>query len=529
MLNLQDITCIHPNKDLLFDDLCLHVGKAEKIALVGNNGAGKSTLLKIIAGTLLPAAGTVFADSEPYYVPQLSEQFNEYSVAEVLNVDKKLSALTNILSGNICDDDFTVLNEDWLIEDKCRNALASWGLENVSPDQQMSSLSGGEKTKVFLAGIFIHQPEIVLMDEPSNHLDRAGRELLYDYIRQSDSTLILVSHDRELLNLVNAVYELSSRGLTFYGGNYDFYTSQKALANQAVNADIRAKEKALRKAKEIKRETAERQQRLDARGKKKQEKAGLPTILQNTLRNNAENSTSRLKGIHNEKVGSISQELSELRKELPLTDKMKFGFGDAILHTGKTLISADEINYKFRNQFIWKQPLKFQITSGERIALKGANGAGKTTLIKLLLGELRPQTGSLQSFGNAFIYVDQDYSLTGGGLTVYEQAQNFNLSGLHEHEVKIRLNRFLFSSEYWDKSCDVLSGGERMRLTLCCLTIRNQAPDMIVLDEPTNNLDIQNMEILTTAANEYQGTLLVVSHDERFLQEVNVRRIIELY
>jgi len=181
--------------------------------------------------------------------------------------------------------------------------------------QSIDPPSGGQKTKVFLAGISIHQPEIVLLDEPSNHLDKAGRQLLYDFIQTSSSTLIVVSHDRKLLNLLDLVYELSKRGITVYGGNYDFYAEQKLIETNALNQELKSTEKALRKAKEVARETAERQQKLDARGKKKKEKEAVPTISMNTLKNIAEKSTSRIKSVHAEKLGSISQELNQKNKK----------------------------------------------------------------------------------------------------------------------------------------------------------------------------------------------------------------------
>lgn len=523
MLILQDITYIHPNRDLLFADINLIINKQEKIALIGNNGVGKSTLLKILAGNLLPTNGLVKAGSKPYYVPQIFGQYNNYSVAQALQVEDKLNALKEILDGNVTDENMTLLDDDWAIEERCKEAFAHWKLEELDLAQKMETLSGGQKTKVFLAGINIHRPEIVLLDEPSNHLDQFSRNILYNYIKHTTNTLMVVSHDRALLNLLNTVCELSKRGITIYGGNYDFYAEQKSIENDALNQDLKSKEKALRKAKETEKESMERQQKLDARGKKKQEKAGVPTIFMKTLKNNAEKSTSRMKGVHAEKVGVISQELSQLRKELPDIDKMKMDFDDSGLHKGKILITAKDVNFGYGNQLLWKHALNFQITSGERIVVKGLNGSGKTTLIKMILGGLEPRLGTIDRAGVNAIYIDQDYSLIDNKLNVYEQAQQYNSGVLQEHDIKIRLNRFLFTKEYWDKPCKALSGGEKMRLMLCTLTINNQAPDIIVLDEPTNNLDIQNIEILTTAINQYKGTLIVVSHDEYFLKQINVK------
>jgi ATPase subunit of ABC transporter with duplicated ATPase domains len=527
MLFLQDASYTHPNRDLLFKDINLAINKHDKIALIGNNGSGKSTLLQILAGTLLPSHGLAKAESDPYYVPQIFGQFNDHTIAQALKIDDKIAALKQILNGHVTDENLTLLADDWNIEERCHEAFEKWHLDISDLSQKLETLSGGQKTKVFLAGLMIHNPEIVLLDEPSNHLDSVSRGILYDYIKSTATTLVVVSHDRTLLNLLNTVYELSMRGITVYGGNYDFYAEQKMIESEALNQDLKSKEKALRKAKEIERESIERQQKLDARGKKKQEKAGLPIILMNTLKNKAEKSTSHMKGVHAEKVSAISQDLSQLRASLSDKEKMKVDFDHSTLHKGKVLVTAKDINFGY-GQLLWKEPLNFQITSGDRIAIKGQNGSGKTTLIRMLLGDLQPQSGSIERANMKVVYMDQDYSLIDNNLTVYEQAQYYNSGTLQEHEVKIRLNRFLFTKEYWDKPCLALSGGEKMRLMLCSLTISNQAPDMIILDEPTNNLDIQNIEILTPAISDYQGTLLVISHDEYFLKEINVEDSITL-
>jgi len=529
MLILQNISYRHPDRNLLFDNINLTVNQHDKIALIGNNGSGKTTLLKIIAKELQPVAGQLDILSEPYFVPQIFGQYNHLTIGQALRVDNKLNALKEIFAGNLTIENYNILNDDWTIEQRCNDALKYWQLTGLDFSQKLDTISCGQKTKVFLSGISIHQPELILLDEPSNHLDFSGRQLLYDFIQSTKSTLIVVSHDRKLLNLLDKVAELSRRGITSYGGNYDFYTEQKQIENNALNQDLQSKEKSLRKAKEKERETLQRQQKLDSRGKGKQKKERTARILLNTLRNNAEKSTSKIKDVHAGKIDGITKDLQELRSSLPDLDKMKFGFDSSTLHKGKTLFKAIEINYNYNNHFIWKDKLTFQIISGERIALKGLNGSGKTTLIKIILGKLEPQTGTIYRAENKSVYIDQDYSLIDNQLKVYEQAQQFNTSGLQEHEIKIRLNRFLFGKNDWDKFCGALSGGEKMRLMLCCLTIRNQSPDIIILDEPTNNLDIQNIEILTAALNEYFGTLIVVSHDEIFLEQINTERIIDIY
>ena len=528
MLILHDISYKHPNRDLLFEKINITINDFDKVALIGNNGVGKSSLLKIISGELKPSGGQLETKVLPYYVPQVYGQFNHLSIAQALGVDRKLAALREIIGGNAAEENFTTLNEDWAIEERCREALMYWQLENMDMNQQLDSLSGGQKTKVFLAGIQLHQPDFILLDEPGNHLDFEGRQLLNDFIQTTQSTLMVVSHDRKLLNLLNTVFELSRKGVAVYGGNYDFYALQKQVETGALLSDLQSQEKELRKAKEKERETLERQQKLDSRGKKQQEKAGVAKIMMNTLRNNAEKSTAKLKYVHAEKIEGLSGELKNLRALIPAIDQMKLSINDSFLHKGKILITGQGINYSYGSKPLWTSNQDIQVTSGERIAIKGINGSGKSTLLGLIMGKMEPSSGKMVRAVFNVVNIDQEYSLISKDKTVYDQALLFNNGGLQEHEVKIRLHRFLFGKEDWDKTCRVLSGGERLRLVLCCLTILAQSPDMIVLDEPTNNLDIQNMDILINVIRDYKGTLLVVSHDEYFLQQVNIDRCIHL-
>jgi len=522
MLFVQNIKYILPNKEVLMSNINLNIHKYEKGALIGHNGSGKSTLLKLLAGKLTPTNGDINSDAEPYYIPQIFGQYNHLSVAEALNVADKINALNQILEGNGNEINMECLGDDWSVEERCREALDQWDLHRVSLNNKMGSLSGGQKTKVFLAGLHVHKPDLVLMDEPSNHLDDTSRKLLYNWIDSTKCSLLIVTHDRYLLNLLPKIIELTPDGITAYGGNYDFYLEQKNIARNALKQDIQSKEKALKKAREKERETTERQQRLDTRGKKKQEKAGVARIMINTLRNTAENSTSKLKGIHAGKIENLTQGLTDLRAGVPDADLMKFGFNASELHSGKIMIKITDANFSFNGFRLWQENINRTIYSGSRLALKGDNGSGKTTLIKIILGKLALETGEMFTATQKIVYIDQEYSLVINDLNLYDQAQKFNQSGLLELEIKMRLNRFLFGKDDWNKPCSALSGGEKMRLSLCCLTIGEQAPDVLILDEPTNNLDIQNIEILTTAVNEYQGTLLVVSHDLQFLSEINI-------
>ncbi|TCZ71754.1 ABC-F family ATP-binding cassette domain-containing protein [Flaviaesturariibacter aridisoli] len=521
MLQLQQLTYRHADGTPLFSDLNLSLQAPAKAALVGHNGCGKSTLLRLLAGAEAPSGGSARVDGSHWYVPQHLGSFDGQTVAEVLGAAEKLGALADVLAGRNVEEALVRLDDDWTVAERFRAALDHWGLPGLAPGTLLGALSGGQKTRVFLAGLAFADPKTVLLDEPSNHLDAGGRALLYDWVRSTRSLLLVVSHDRALLNELPLTYELGPQGLTAYGGNYDFYAAQKAGADAALEEDLLHGEKELRKAKAAARAMAERQAKRDARAEKSSGKAGLPSIVINNLRNAAQNSTARAQGVHSGKVDAIRREVDALRAAVPDRDRMKLRFSDSALHRGKTLFVAEDLQYRIDGRPLWA-PLTFRIGSGERLAIEGPNGSGKTTLLRLLLGGLEPSGGRLQRSVQRSVYIDQHYSLLDETCTVLEQAQRFNRHALPEHELRTRLDWFLFGAADSGKRCAALSGGERMRLALCCLNIADGAPDLIVLDEPTNNLDLRNTEILAAAVRDYEGTLIVVSHDERFREEVGV-------
>jgi ATPase subunit of ABC transporter with duplicated ATPase domains len=526
MLTLSSVSYALPTGRRLFENVTFTLNDNEKAALIGSNGTGKSSLFKIVTGEIR-AGGSVSSNQKPYYVPQLFGQFDHQTIAQALRVDDKLHALKQILNGQATEHYLSLLDDDWSLEDRIAEALNYWRVPAYDLYTPLGKLSGGEKTKIFLAGIKIHHPALILLDEPTNHLDRDSRNALYRFVESSTASVLITSHDRSLLSLLNPILELSANGVVSYGGNFAFYSRQKQIEVEALKADLKGKEVALRKAREKERETLQRQQKLDARGKRKQEKAGLPTIVQNTLKNSAERSTAKIKEVHAGKIAGIASDLKTLRASLPDFSKMKMNIDPSRQHAGKVLFEAIGVNLQYHRQ-LWKVHLDLRICSGERWAVQGANGSGKSSLLRVILGHLEPGTGTVKRGDFSSLYVDQEYSLLNSELTVTEQAQTFNTLQLDEHEINVRLSRFLFTKEEWQKRCDLLSGGERMRLMLCCLSIAQASPGMIILDEPTNNLDIQSVDILTGAIRDYEGTLIVVSHDEHFLRDVNIQHRIEL-
>ena len=541
-ISIQQISYIHPDKEVLFSDLNFAISKGQKLGLVGNNGCGKSTLLQIIAGQLSPSSGVIVRPDDLYYIPQHFGQYDSLTIAQALQIERKQQALHAILAGDVSNENFTILNDDWNIEERSIAALDLWGLGQFTLSYPMNLLSGGEKTRVFLAGMDIHHPSVILMDEPTNHLDSSGRQRLYDWVEKYRSTLLVVSHDRTLLNLLPEICELEKHQINYYGGNYEFYKEQKTLMQEALQQRIEEKEKALGIARKVARETAERRDKQNVRGEKSNIRKGVPRIVLNALQGKSEKSTSKLTGVHQEKAEKLTNERNQLRGSLSPTTALKTDFNSSSLHTGKILVTAKEINFSYHSnsinndiqensiskQQLWQAPVSFQLKSGDRLRIEGANGSGKTTLLKLITGQLQPQEGTLTRTDFSYVYLNQEYSIIDDRNSILEQAYAFNSRNLPEHEIKIILNRYLFPASEWDKSCRKLSGGEKMRLAFCCLMISNNTPDMFILDEPTNNLDIQSIEIITATIKNYAGTVIAISHDNYFIQEIGVEQCILL-
>ena len=521
-----DLSYRYTNRQSLFEAIRFSVPPGGKAAIVGNNGTGKSTLLKLLAGELTPVSGSIACAARPCYVPQQPD-LTGLSVAEALGAAEKIAALRAICAGSTDPAHYDTLGDDWEIEAKCRAALDGWGLYRVGPDTPADTLSGGERTKLLLAGASLRKPEILLLDEPTNHLDEEGRRQLCAFVRDTRATVVVVSHDTTLLNLLETTYELSPLGLKRYGGNYDFYREQKRVERQALEQRIDAAQSALKQARRRAQEIRERQEKRAAQGERKKDQA--PRILRKGLKDSGERTASRLRGQHAEIIGRDSEKIAGLRARQQRECLLRIDFDDAQLHDGKLLAEFRGVDFAYPGgRPLWPEPLDAAIRSGERIRLRGGNGAGKTTFVKLLTGELQPTAGEIRRSEFSYVCLDQEYSRLDTPATVLETAQAYNRSHLEDHELKMRLHRALFPAETWDKACDTLSGGERMRLNLCCLMIGNHVPDLFILDEPTNNLDLQSLGILTDTIRSYRGTLLLVTHDSRFAEEVGVTKTIAL-
>ncbi|PWV46470.1 ABC-F family ATP-binding cassette domain-containing protein [Chitinophaga sp. S165] len=526
-LIIRSLNYVHPDNAALFHDLNFILNDGEKAALVGINGAGKSTLLRLVSGKLQPTSGEIISSELPWYVPQHLGEFDTWSVAKALGVDTKLDALHAILRGNTDLQYFTALDDDWDIENKVKIVLDKWELGDLDENRLLGSLSGGQKTKVFLAAMDMNSRYLVLLDEPSNHLDMRIRTKLYDLILQSKSTMLIVSHDRTLLNLMNKTLELNEKGIEVFGGNFEFYQQKKMEKVNALRSRLNAQSKALKESEKKAEDMGGQRAQQELKGRSVGLSNSIPRIIAGGLKNKAERSTARMLNAHEEKITNLRNNIEETKAQIEEYEVLKIDIKAPESESGKLLIDMADVGFGYNDRSLLSN-LSFQIRSGERVQIDGENGSGKTTLLKIITRELEPFEGSYDSAAFTYVYLDQDYSMIDPRLSIYEQIEEYNKRGLEEHELKELLVSCQFDPETFDRKCSGLSGGEKMKLSLSCLLAGNQAPELLILDEPTNNLDIKSLEVLTLAVKNFKGTLLVISHDNDFINEIGIDYSISL-
>lgn len=525
---LKNISYKIPNGTKIFDELSFSFNP-ELTGLVGQNGIGKSTLAKIIEKEMIPESGNVEVFGKVKYLPQNFSELSGKTVADVFLIKEKYDALKRLEEGIGNKNDLLILDDDWELENRIDIVKEKMNISHIDLSRKYDSLSGGEKVKCLFASLLLSNPDFIILDEPTNHLDYEGREIVYDFVRNWKKGMIVISHDRSLLRLMNTIVELTSFGLKSYGGNYDFYFDQKELEDQAFKSQLKNVTSEFKKAIKQKEEIIQRQLKRNISGEKKAVKSNMPKILANQLKGSGEKTLKKLNDIHNEKINDIEGKLSEVKSKQRSNYNIKFDLEQNAKQKHSNLVTAEAINFSYDDsKTLWKENMSFTIYGGERIVLKGKNGSGKTTLLKIIRGELNSSIGQLSIRTNKIGSLDQDASILNDELTLLENIKNASQGKLPEYELRIRLGRFLFYKDDVFKKVNVLSGGEKMRAGLACLLSFYNIPDLIILDEPTNNLDLESIQELTNGLNQFNGAILVVSHDEDFLSDIGIERAINL-
>ncbi len=514
-----------PDGTPLFQNLQVTFGRL-RTGLVGANGAGKSTLLSILAGRLAPTHGGVERPAAVAWLPQSSPLHEVGSVCDLLGCGETLPRLRRALAGTASVEDLAALDGLWDLEERIQASLERCGVGYLAPEDAVSRLSGGERVRVRFAGLLLADPGFLLLDEPTNHLDTGGRGFVREFVRSWSGGLVLASHDRRLLALVDQIAELSAHGLRLYGGNYAFYREQKSIEAAAAHQAVQAARETLDDAERQARLAAERQQRRTSRGAREfRERGGMPKILAGMRKRNAEKTAGRLRETHDDRVDAARKTLAAARARIDAEREIAVDLGTE-LRPRRTLLTLDGVNHGFGNgPDLWRAPVNLVVKAGDRIAVTGANGTGKTVLLRLAAGLLKPRSGTVVLNTTRSAWLDQHTEALAPG-TILENARR--RSQRPEDELRLLLARFGFPNDAVYKDTSVLSGGERVRAALACLLAADQTPDLLLLDEPDNHLDINAMEAVAGALRNYRGALIIVSHDQQFLVDVGIDRELEL-
>ncbi|MFF3666295.1 ABC-F family ATP-binding cassette domain-containing protein [Microtetraspora malaysiensis] len=512
-----------PDDTPVFSDLSFTVGGG-RTGLVAPNGAGKSTLLKLIAGEYRPGGGSVSVDGVLGYLPQSLPLDGDLTVAEVLGIAPVIAALDAIESGDASEEHFTTIGNDWDIEERTRAQLDRLGLGDLEFARTLRTLSGGQVVSLGLAAQLLRRPDVLLLDEPTNNLDLDARRRLYDVLGDWNGCLLVVSHDRALLDRMDRIAELDRGEVRFYGGDFTAYEEAVRTEQEAAERNVRSAEQELKREKREMQQARERAERRASNAARNLKSAGLPRIFAGNMKRGAQESAGRAGQMHASRVSDAKARLDEAGRALRDDQKIVLQLPGTNVPAGRTVFHGEHLQARD----LFAEPgVDLTIRGPERVALTGPNGAGKSTLLRLIGGDLEPDGGMTRRADGRVAYLSQRLDLLDVERTVAENLAAF-APGMPEAERMNLLARFLFRGARAHLPVGVLSGGERLRATLACVLCAEPAPQLLLLDEPTNNLDLVSVGQLESALNAYEGAFVVVSHDERFLAEIKVGRRLEL-
>jgi ATPase subunit of ABC transporter with duplicated ATPase domains len=512
-----------PDETPVFEGLSFTVA-AGRTGLVAPNGAGKSTLLKVIAGELRPTAGSVTVGGVLGHLPQDLPLTGELTVAEVLGVADVIRALDAVESGDVDERHFTVIGDDWDVEERTRAQLDRLGLGDLALDRRLATLSGGQIVSLGLAAQLLRRPDVLLLDEPTNNLDTAARRRLRAVLDGWPGCLLLVSHDRALLDVVDRVAELDRGALRLYGGSFAEYEEAVHAERETAERNIRAAGSELKREKREMQQARERAERRAGTAARNLGNAGLPRIVAGGLKRSAQESAGRAGQTHASRVEDARARLDAAERALRDDQRLTLDLPGTTVPAGRTVLQAEGVRLRRGEAELFAAPgLDLTVRGPERIALTGPNGVGKTTLLRLLEGGLSPDAGHVRRASGRVAYLSQRLDLLDPARTIAENFAGY-APDRPEAERLTLLARFLFRGARAHLPVGVLSGGERLRATLACVLCAEPAPQLLLLDEPTNNLDLVSVAQLESALASYRGAFVVVSHDERFLAAIGAER-----
>jgi ATPase subunit of ABC transporter with duplicated ATPase domains len=516
-ITVSSLSFAWPDGSPVFEGLDVAFGPG-RTGLVGINGSGKSTLLRLVAGELAPADGTVRVAGEVGYLPQNVTLDTALRVDEALGIAGQRAALHAIEAGDVSEAHFETVGDDWDVEERALATLGELGLGHVGLDRTIGEVSGGESVLLRLAALLLRRPDVLLLDEPTNNLDLYARRRLYAAVQSWPGVMVVVSHDRELLDSADQIADLRSGGITWYGGNYSDYEEALEIEQEAAERMVRVAEADFRKQK---RELTDAQVKLARRkryGQKMWDQKREPKIVMGARKRAAQESAGKHRIMHEEKLAEARERLDEAAEAVRDDDEIRVDLPYTAVPPGRTVLTLQDLGLRYGARV--KGGL--ELRGPERVALIGRNGAGKTTLLRTIAGELAPESGEVRAHV-PLRFLPQRLDVLDGERTVAENVARY-APGATNNRVRARLARFLFRGARADQKAATLSGGERFRAALAALMLAEPAPQLLMLDEPTNNLDMASVRQLTTALDSYEGALIVASHDLPFLESIGITR-----
>ncbi|MFJ9562625.1 ABC-F family ATP-binding cassette domain-containing protein [Streptomyces fuscichromogenes] len=506
-----------PDGSPVFDGLDISFGPG-RTGLVGVNGSGKSTLLKLVAGELTPSDGTVKVAGEVGHLPQNVTLYTALRVDQALGIADRRAALHAIEAGDVSERHFETIGDDWDVEERALVTLGELGLGHIGLDRTVGEVSGGESVLLRLAALLLRRPDVLLLDEPTNNLDLYARKRLYAAVASWPGVLIVVSHDRELLDLVDQIADLRTGEVIWYGGNFSAYEEALAVEQEAAERMVRVAEADVRKQK---RELSDAQVKLARRkryGQKMFEQKREPKIVMGARRRAAQESAGKHRIMHEERLSEAKERLDEAVEAVRDDDEIRVELPYTAVPPGRNVLTLENLELAHGSRVKGILDLR----GPERIALIGRNGAGKTTLLRTIAGDLAPVAGEAHAHV-PLRFLPQRLDVLDDELTVAENVARF-APDAGNNRIRARLARFLFRGARADQPAGTLSGGERFRAALAALLLAEPAPQLLMLDEPTNNLDMASVRQLTSALEAYAGALIVASHDLPFLESIGITR-----
>ncbi|MEV8289907.1 ABC-F family ATP-binding cassette domain-containing protein [Streptomyces niveus] len=510
-----------PDGSVVFEDFQLAVGPG-RTGLVGINGSGKSTLLKLLAGALTPTEGRTNAVGEIGYLPQDAVLDTALRVDQALGIAAARAALLAVEAGDTRAEHFAAIGDDWDVEERARATLDQLGLGHIGLDRTIGEVSGGECVLLRLAALLLARPSVLLLDEPTNNLDLYARGRLYEAVDAWSGVLVVVSHDRELLDLVDRIADLRDGEVTWYGGNFSAYEEALAVEQEASIRMVRVAESDVQRQK---RELADAQVKLARRkryGQKMWDTKREPKAIMQERKRQAQVSAGKHRIMHTAKLAEARERLDEAVEAVRDDDEIRIELPATQVHSGIGVLRLRELELRYGARATGE----FAIHGPERIALVGRNGAGKTTLLRTVAGELAPVSGEAEALVPTR-FLPQRLDVLDDALGVAANVKRFAPAAT-DNEIRARLARFLFRGARADQPVGTLSGGERFRASLAALLLAEPAPKLLMLDEPTNNLDLASVRALTGALGAYRGALVVASHDVPFLESIGITRWLAL-